>query len=149
MIAGGVVVEGRAALAESGVAFIVEKDDVEMGLGAEQRAKGATHLQGELAAFRLVMPQQAEQDTACGTREIGPRHTCIEIEQDGDRFLEPPLVRAILFGDEADVGRGELMQHQKLPGVGIESVGIEPLARKEMGTKRKALACPSFRRSNW
>jgi hypothetical protein len=49
--------------------------------------------------------------------EIGPRHGRIEIEQDGDRFLKPLLVRAVLLADEGAQGR-ELMEQSNLPSTG-------------------------------
>jgi len=99
VVAGPVVIEGRAALADSRIGLIVEKDDIKMRLGVEQRPEGAVHLRCELPALFFVVGHKTEHDAAgdaveARADEIGPRHGRAEIEQDGNRFLEPQLANA-------------------------------------------------------
>src|SRR3569832_1992731 len=100
MITGAVVIERSADLAHEDVAFVVEKDDIEMRLGVEQCSKDAVHLQCELPAFLSVVSQKTKQGAAGNlgiirAHQIGPLYGLIEIEQIRDRFLEPSLMRAI------------------------------------------------------
>lgn len=120
MVTRPIMVEGLAASPNSGVALVVEKDDVQMCFGVEQRPESAIHLQGELSALFFIMGHEAEHDAAgdaviTGMDEISARNGRVEIEQNANRFLEPPLIGAILFADERDVRCGKVMQQTNLP----------------------------------
>src|ERR1700759_3741910 len=58
-----------------------------------------------------------------GTQKIGSGHGRIEIEQNGNRFLEALLVRAVLFAHEGDACRRELVKQSNLPSKAKVSTG--------------------------
>src|SRR6202023_3494387 len=122
---------------------VIEKNDVEIGLGVEQRLESLAHLPGHFLAVSLVIRQQAEHHAAGfivvpNAREVGPGHGGAETEQDRQRLLQAPLRRAVLFAEADDVGSGILMKHSNLRSFD-----------RRWWARRETQACPPvFRRSN-
>src|ERR1700692_4388417 len=80
------VIEGRTRFPDLGVPRVIEKNDVEIGLGVEQRFESLAPLSGHFLAVSLIIRQQAEHHAAgfivvANAREVGSGYGGAETEQ--------------------------------------------------------------------